>query len=169
MAEPHISVIEAGADALVGVSPRPHPGRTQLARYPYRFPSRIRFSDLDLLAHVNNLALESFHEDARASLNQEVFAAAGPLDGPRFMAVQNTTHFLAQAFWPGELTVGAGVGRIGRTSYVACTGVFHGSACVSLCDTVLVLVADSTPQPLGDAVRAALTGYLLGTGGLPDA
>ena len=57
----------------------------------------------------------------------------------------------------------AGVGRIGRTSYVASTGLFRDGECIGVCDTVLVLLGDDGPTPLPDGLRTALQTLLLGT------
>ena len=46
----------------------------------------------------------------------------------RLVTSQNAVHFLAEAHWPAQIRTGAGVGRIGRTSFVASTGLFIGAA-----------------------------------------
>jgi acyl-CoA thioester hydrolase len=147
---------------LCSVAARPVAERCVIGLYPLRFQAQIRFADLDVLAHVNNLAMGAFHEDGRATLTRRAFATAGELGQPNFMAAQTSTHFLAQAFWPGELTVCAGVDRIGRTSYVVCTATFSGQVCVSLCDTVLVLVGEDGPETLSADVRQRLVRFGLG-------
>ena len=70
-------------------------------------------------------------------------------------------HFLAEAHWPVLIATGAGVGRIGRTSYVASTGLFAGGECIGVCDTVLVLLGDEGPVPISPEFRAALETVLL--------
>jgi acyl-CoA thioester hydrolase len=70
-------------------------------------------------------------------------------------------HFLAEAHWPVTIQTGAGVGRIGRTSYVASTGLFVDGACIGVCDTVLVLIGNDGPEPIPEEFRAALETVLL--------
>jgi acyl-CoA thioester hydrolase len=55
------------------------------------------------------------------------------------------------------------VGRIGRTSFVASTGLFVDGTCVGVCDTVLVLLGDDGPVPIPDDRVAALETVRLGT------
>jgi acyl-CoA thioester hydrolase len=61
---------------------------------------------------------------------------------------------------------GAGVGRIGRTSFVASTGLFIEGSCIGVCDTVLVLLGDDGPVPLSDDARAKLEKVALDARGL---
>ncbi len=68
----------------------------------------------------------------------------------RLVTSQNAVHFLAEAHWPALISTGAGVGRIGRTSFVASTGLFIEGSCIGVCDTVLVLLDDDGPVPLSD-------------------
>jgi acyl-CoA thioester hydrolase len=55
------------------------------------------------------------------------------------------------------------VGRIGRTSFVASTGLFVDGTCVGVCDTVLVLLGDDGPVPIPADRVAALETVRLGT------
>lgn len=124
----------------------------------------VRYGDMDANAHLNNLALESLHENARATMNRQLFPDAYRPGKRRVRLVtsQNAVHFLAEAHWPATIQTGAGVGRIGRTSFVASTGLFLDGACIGVCDTVLVLLGDDGPVPMPDDFRSALQTVLLG-------
>ncbi|MCX6480390.1 MAG: acyl-CoA thioesterase [Mycobacterium sp.] len=148
---------------------RPDPLRLRLDSYPVVDEIAARYGDMDANAHLNNLALEAMHENARATMNRDVLPEAYRAGGRRLRLVtsQNAVHFLAEAHWPAVIQTGAGVGRIGRTSYVASTGLFRDGACIGVCDTVLVLLGGpgdpDGPTPLPDELRAALQTLLLGT------
>ncbi|MCB0916595.1 MAG: acyl-CoA thioesterase [Actinobacteria bacterium] len=142
---------------------RPHPLRLRLESYPIVDEIAARYADMDANAHLNNLALESLHENARATMNRRLFPDAyrtGP-DRLRLVTSQNTVHFLAEAHWPALIATGAGVGRVGRTSFIASTGLFIDGSCIGVCDTVLVLVSDAGPVPLPADFVAALETVLL--------
>ena len=145
---------------------RPDPVRLRLASYPVTDRIAARYGDMDANAHLNNLALEALHENARASMNRDLFPEAYRAGERRLRLVtsQNTVHFLAEAHWPALIDTGAGVGRIGRTSYVASTGLFIDDKCIGVCDTVLVLVGDDGPAPIPEEFRAALQTVLLRSG-----
>jgi acyl-CoA thioester hydrolase len=142
---------------LTTTAPRPDPARLRLDCYPVIDAIATRYGDMDANAHLNNLALESLHENARATMNQGLYPDAYR-SGPRRLRLvtsQNAVHFLAEAHWPVTIQTGAGVGRIGRTSYVASTGLFVDGACIGVCDTVLVLLGNDGPEPIPEEFRAA--------------
>jgi acyl-CoA thioester hydrolase len=132
--------------------------RLRLDSYPVVEQMAARYGDMDANAHLNNLALEAMHENARATMNRTLFPQAYQAGARRFRLVtsQNAVHFLAEAHWPALIHTGAGVGRIGRTSYVASTGLFLDGTCIGVCDTVLVLLDENGPVPIADDFRAAL-------------
>lgn len=138
--------------------------RLKLESYPRIGEIAARYGDMDANAHLNNLALESLHENARATMNRSLLASAyTPGNRPlRIVTSQNAVHFLAEAHWPALIQTGAGVGRIGRTSYIASTGLFIDDNCIGVCDTVLVLVGDNGPVPISDEFRAGLETVRIG-------
>jgi acyl-CoA thioester hydrolase len=148
-------------------APRPDPMRLRLDSYPVVDEIAARYGDMDANAHLNNLALESMHENARATMNRRLFPQAYRAGDKRLRLVtsQNAVHFLAEAHWPAVIQTGAGVGRIGRTSFIASTGLFLDGTCIGVCDTVLVLLGDDGPAPIPDELRAALQAVLFHTGG----
>ena len=136
--------------------------RLRIESYPVISEIQARYGDMDANAHLNNLALESMHENARATMNRDLFPKAYRPGGRfRIVTSQNAVHFLAEAHWPATIATGAGIGRIGRTSYVASTGLFRDGACIGVCDTVLVLVDDNGPMAIPEEFRAALETVLL--------
>lgn len=148
---------------LTTTAARPAPGRLRLECYPFVDEIASRYGDMDANAHINNLALESLHENARATMNRRLYPEAYRPGGrrQRLVTSQNAVHFLAEAHWPVTIQTGAGVGRIGRTSFIASTGLFVAGTCIGVCDTVLVMLGDDGPEALPDEFRAALTGALL--------
>jgi acyl-CoA thioester hydrolase len=148
---------------LTTTAARPDPARLRLECYPVVDEIATRYGDMDANAHLNNLALESLHENARATMNQRLYPSAYRAGKRPFRLVtsQNAVHFLAEAHWPVTIQTGAGVGRIGRTSFVASTGLFVAGSCIGVCDTVLVALGDHGPQPIPDEFRAALETVLL--------
>jgi len=143
---------------LVGVATRPHPARLVAANYPVHGSVEARYADMDANGHLNNLALEAVHENARAVLNARVMP--GIYDSStrriRLVSATNVVHFLEEAFWPNTIGTGIGVGRLGRTSFVASTALFIGGDCISLCDTVLVTLDENGPTPIPESARAQL-------------
>lgn len=151
-------------DALVETTGRPHPARSRPELYPIAGKVQARYADMDANAHLNNLALESMHEDARAVLNAQVFPGVYDQGARslRLVTSQNVVHFLAEAHWPAVIDTGVGVGRIGRTSFVASSALFRDGVCISVCDTVLVAVGDGGPVPIPEFARDMLRDLQIG-------
>ncbi|MCB0932977.1 MAG: acyl-CoA thioesterase [Mycobacterium sp.] len=143
------------------VAARPDPRRLQLDCYPVIDEIAARYGDMDANAHLNNVALDAMHENARATMSRGL-RDSGLFDrGLRLVTAQRTTHFLAEAHWPAMIRTGSGAGHVGRTSYVASTGLFRDGICISVCDAVTVLLDDDGPTPIPDDFRAALQTVLL--------
>lgn len=150
---------------LVSTATAPHAARLDPATYPIHDTIGARYGDMDANGHLNNLALEALHENARATLNVSIFPEAYARDDRRLRIVtaSNVVHFLREAHWPNMIHTGAGIGRIGRTSYVASTALFVDGTCVGLCDAVLVVLDHDGPTPIPAAARERLTELLLPT------
>ncbi len=148
---------------LVPVIGRPHPSRLAKALYPLTGRAIARYADVDANGHVNNLALESMHENARAEFNQETFPGVyqPAVRSVRLVTANNAVHFLAEVFWPATVETGLGIGRLGRTSFTVSTALFVGDTCVSVCDTVLVVLDDNGPAPIPEEARDRLSSLLL--------
>lgn len=155
--------MQSGPSPYISTVPRPHPARLDAASYPVRHSIEARFGDMDANGHLNNVALESLHENTRASLNRRVFPQVydHATRSVRIVASTIVVHYLREAPWPSVIDTAIGIGHLGRTSFVASTGLFLGDACISLCDTVLVLLGDDGPTPIPDDARGRLAALAL--------
>lgn len=157
--------MESGPSPLISTAPRPHPARLRLDTYPDRHLIDARYGDMDGNGHLNNVALETLHENTRANLNRRTFP--GVYDRAtrklRIVAATNVVHFLNEAHWPARIEAAVGIGRVGSTSFVVATALFVDDVCISLCDTVLVMLGDHGPTPIPDDSRSTLTSLLLRT------
>lgn len=141
---------------------KPDAFRLERASYPLSVIVPTRFRDLDTLGHLNNVALGSFYEEGRAGLNRAAF----PLEmrhesGLRMLIADVHIAYLAEAHYPGDIEVAAGVGHIGRSSYTIALALFQNGACVGTCETVLVVTDDNGAVEIPPAQRAALDGLRL--------
>ncbi len=145
---------------------RPHPDRCRLGVYPIVESKQARYSDMDVNGHLNHLALEALHEDARAGINEQY--VPGTYDPSkrthRLVTSQNVVHFLAEAYWPATIMVGIGIGGIGRSSLVVSSGLFLEDRCISVCDMTLVLVGDTGPVTIPEDTREVMRKLMLHKG-----
>lgn len=134
---------------------KPEAFRRQLESYRVRSAVQTRFSDQDILRHLNNVAIGQFYEEGRIALNREAFAGL-PHPPPRVLVANIDIAYLAEACYPGVLEVGSAVLSIGRSSYVVANGLFQNGLCVGAADTVLVATEDGKPAPLSEPLRQGL-------------
>jgi acyl-CoA thioester hydrolase len=150
------------AESLVTIAQRPDKMRRQSELYPVRYISRLRFADVDVLGHLNNVAQSALHEDARTTLCEQIFPSSQRPSGSRLVIGQNSLHFLNEAYYPGDLLICAGISRVGTTSFVCSTALFSGETCVSIADSVMVMEQHKHPVPLTTQDRAAFAGHWFG-------
>ncbi|WP_416899275.1 MAG: acyl-CoA thioesterase [Minwuia sp.] len=128
------------------------PELTRADAYRYWITDRIRFSDTDQAGHVNNVAFAAYAETGRLNfMDLEI----RPLleAGNRFIAASVTVNFLRESHYPGEVRIGTGVARVGRTSLTVGQGIFKDDVCVASATGTVVHLTGNTAIPLTDAMR----------------
>ncbi|KAA5803669.1 acyl-CoA thioesterase [Alkalicaulis satelles] len=144
---------------------KPDPHRLIRASYPLSVIVPTRFRDLDTLGHLNNVALGSFYEEGRAHLNRAAFPQEMRHEsGLRMLIADVHIAYLAEAFYPGDIEVAAGISHIGRSSYTIALALFQKAQCVGTCETVLVVTDGTGAMPIPPAQRAALEGLMVQAG-----
>ena len=126
------------------------------------FTSRIDWSDLDLLGHVNNLAFSRFFQAARVEycghIGMKVYQ--GMKTGPILAA--SRVQFTAQLFFPGSVRILTRIRKAGGTSIVLEHVLFDdkGTMCAFAEDVVVRFdFKAGTKIPLGDKIRAMIADY----------
>lgn len=138
----------------------PKPGADP-ADYRYWTDERVRFNDLDVLGHVNNIAYAVYVENARASFLGDTGLW---VMGARIanVIVRTEMDYLREVQFPAQLRVGVRVLAVGQRSYTLGIGIFKAEDCVLVARNVIVRF-DSHSRgsvPLDDAARALLLPYL---------
>ena len=115
----------------------------------------VRWGDVDMLGHVNNVQFFRFAESARI----EYFEALVGNDPDfwktwGFILASIGCDFLAQLHYPAELEVGTRVARIGRTSMQLEHGMFYGDQAVARVQAVLVWFDYIEQRPMEVPERA---------------
>lgn len=142
---------------------RPSPLRANPASYPNTVEILARFADVDPLWHINNVAIAQYFEEARVSAiramsgNSRIPATADE----RILIARQTIDYVSEGNYPGALSVGIGVVRIGVTSFTLGMAVFQGNRCVAVSDAVMVLANDQGPKQIPDNYRRRLEQQML--------
>lgn len=110
---------------------------------------------------MNNVAYAAYAETGRLDMMHHVL---WPLreDGKRFIAASITVNFLRESHYPGEVRIGTGIARIGRTSVTVGQGIFKDDICVASALGTVVHLNGSAPEPLTAEMKALLEPWLIG-------
>jgi acyl-CoA thioester hydrolase len=140
------------------------PARLDPTAYPWSIEVATRFGDMDLNAHLNNVAIANLYEEGRVRFNQHLrdrFA----IGRPRFLVARVEIDYLGEARYPAPATLAVATLETGRTSWRIGLGLFQAGVCHGLCDTVMVHRGPSDsgagPAAIPDALRAALGEFTL--------
>ena len=130
---------------------------TSRAAYEYFETEKIRFSDTDMIGHVNNVAFAALLESGRTAY---AHAKLFPHMQPGLMGVMARIEidYRRELHWPGSVDIGSRVVSIGRSSYVIGQGIFRGETCITTGRTTIVLIDNATRKSskLPEAYRAVL-------------
>lgn len=140
--------------------PKPDPSLLRPERYPFATEVDVRFGDIDVNKHVNNVSLAGFVEEGRVRFHRES-GFHGAVRGLGAMVVSVATEFVGQAYYPGTLTIHAGAVSLGRSSYELDLLIEQDGRAVAFARSVMVTVIDSKPCPIPDAFRASSQAWMV--------
>jgi len=128
------------------------------AAFRHRHRQTLRFADVDVLGHVNNVAIFQLFETGRVAFLAERGLALGRPDITVVLA-RVAVDFAAELHWPGEVEVATRVATIGRTSFTLVQGLYHEGRRAASSEAVCVAVDRASGGPIGlpEWLRRALT------------
>ena len=142
---------------------KPFDGKNR-AIYPDWTRDTIRYRDLDPNGHVNNGSINQFFEDGRVHFRNAKMGTLASAILTGFVIARFDATYLSALGYPGEVDIGTGIIRIGRSSYVLGQGIFSGDKCIATAEVVTVYfdAATNTSRPLPDELRGVLESNLIG-------
>ena len=131
---------------------------TRRENYTHWTPVHIRFADMDILRHVNNVALSEYFEASRTAFVYDVIKLAGVDQSNEFVLARVVIDFLKELHYPGSVEVGARLTRLGNKSMTSGYGIFQGDTCFATSEAVNVFYDFNTrtTMPPAPGVRALL-------------
>lgn len=144
------------------VADRLDPTLGDLRAFDFINPVFLRFRDIDLLGHVNNVALAGWLEDGRVGLELPIQPCTPTYAGPVIVLVEARIQYLEEVHLGDQVEVGSRVQRLGNTSVVIGQSVFANGTCAAMAEFVEVLIDPSTrrPTPWPPEFRAHFERYL---------
>ena len=133
----------------------------RLEDFPYRLSDNVRFADLDPNQHVNNAVYATYFETGRVTLMKDHSYGLMP-EGLGWIMVRIDIHFRAELHWPGQIELGLGVAKFGRTSVSFDQVVFSEGKCVASARAITVLIDEVTrkPTPLTPELKAKFAPWI---------
>ena len=129
-----------------------------LSSFPSTVREILRFRDTDRLGHVNNAVFATFCETGRTALLYDPETGFGAPDC-EYVIARLELDYLGELNWPGEVMIGTGVKRVGRTSLTLTNAVYDGARAVARAETVIVQIDRQTraARPLSKALAQRLS------------
>ena len=121
-----------------------------LDQYSTRTTEKLRYCDTDRQGHINNAVYSTLFESGRVDF---LYDSEQPFiqKKKQFVVVKLVINFIEEMHWPGDVIIGSGVSRVGRSSFNLLQGVFLGGKCMATSESVIVLLDEkkrkSTPLP----------------------
>lgn len=120
---------------------------------------RVRFSDTDMLGHVNNASYFTYMEEARCQFVEQIGLQNVPL-----ILASAKVDFRAQTFYGELLTIETWVTRIGNSSVDLANRILREDTEDVVFEGVAVIVhfdyQAQRPAPIPDEIRQQLQGYM---------
>lgn len=134
---------------------------TDRAMFDYWYQEKLRFSDTDMIGHVNNVAFAALFESGRVNYTRSGVIQNMP-DSMLVVMRRLELDYRAELHWPAEVDIGSRLLRIGRSSFAIGNGLFNGDSCAATAVTTLVVIDRHTRRaaPIPDVVRAGMQDYL---------
>lgn len=128
-----------------------------LEDFPGRTFDKLRFGDTDSVGHVNNAVFSTLFETGRVTLLYQ----DNPVpveDGFGFVLAHISIDFIGEILWPGQVDIGTGIARIGRSSVQFIQALFQNGQCVARATSTIVLTNRTTRRshPMPETILASL-------------
>ena len=131
------------------------PWQIDPASYPFSSTTETRFQDLDPLGHINNVAMAALFENGRVRFNHDL-GVRRLAAGDRWLIASVNINYVAEAYFPDDLSISSGITRIGSSSWDIASAAFQRNQCVATCITTLVLTDKHGSKAISDVLREAL-------------
>jgi len=132
-----------------------------LAQYDFQHTLTTQYSHLDTLRHVNNVAVQGMHIEARVRHQISVLGTGSLFSDDNLLRPRRTiTHFLRETHFPYDVLCATRLVSVGDESYRLVTALFQQDECVGLQYCEMGLWGRVGWVELPHAIRAALDSHL---------
>jgi acyl-CoA thioester hydrolase len=133
------------------------PPLTNRATFPLWARDTARYRDTDRQGHLNNAVFATFLESGRVAFLVDWDTPLAP-PGCGFVIARLELDFRAEMHWGGEVDIGTGVLKVGRSSFLLGQAIFEDGNCTATAHTTIVMIDEASRKsaPMPDQLRAKL-------------
>ena len=143
----------AARPAGAGAPARIDRARLDAAAFPVVVTVATRFTDVDVLRHVNNVAAVGLLQEGRTAFDRA--AGLAMIDhGLRTMIAGLVVEYAAELSYPDAVEIRTGLLGIGRSSFTLAQVARQGGRPALYSTATLVMTDAAGPAAIPDAVRA---------------
>lgn len=128
--------------------------RLESATFPSICRIEPRFSDLDRIDHINNVAIADLLQEGRFRFSHDNDMEGQP--GRQIVIAASTVEFAGDLVYGSAVEVSTGVASIGRTSFQLVQVIRQNGAIAVYAQAVQVVRGDAGPIPIPEDWRARL-------------
>jgi acyl-CoA thioester hydrolase len=110
--------------------PRPDSARQDLETYPHRLELSTRFSDVDMMGHINNVAALRYCEEARVYTLRSLKRSIGTV-------IHTDISYIREGRFMDDMTIGCLVKPLEGHQLCLLQGLFQRKQCVATCDLIV--------------------------------
>jgi acyl-CoA thioester hydrolase len=136
---------------------KPEIWRLNAGSYPFSATIQTRFGDMDILGHINNVAMAALFENGRVQFNRSFGLPHRP--GVRWLIANVDIAYVAEGRFPDDTNIVSGVRQIGASSWTIASAAFQNGVCVATADSVIVYTDAGATVPIPDDLRAKLEAH----------
>ena len=126
----------------------------QRADFRFWTEEKLRNIDTDQFKHINNAVMASFFEAGRMEMFHALMAEERN-DKIGLVVVRLLMNFHKELHYPGTVAIGSAITRVGKSSFDASQGLFHGQDCIASASATCVFIHQETRRPyaISDTLR----------------
>lgn len=139
---------------------KPEPYLLDPGSYPLHTEIGLRYSDLDVNRHLNNVKLIEILQDGRGYLHR-VSGMSHATAKFTIVVANLNVQFLGEGFYPEPIVCHTGLRAVGRTSQTIAQLATQGERNIAYAETVMVTMLDGQAAPHPQEYREQLQPWLM--------
>lgn len=139
---------------------KPEPALLLAERYPHTKDFELRFTDLDVNQHLNNVAFLDLFQEGRVRFHERY---AGWPDSRSYALVVASlaVEYLRDGRYPSPIVIHSGISHIGGSSHVVQQLMIQEHEPIAVARSVMVRTCNGAVLPNDAEFRQALDGWVM--------